>query len=257
MTGKPTRLTVSAPASFTLNVDKSFDIAICGNATPTEITVNGIDVEFYVTEFGASVSAESLGFLTKGTHKGNVLFENGESLEFAFEYDVYNVFEIDAYLDFDESGRVVIDSQNPQITGSESFGYGKTVRVRTKSEMASDSSGGIYMLIGSYGFLLRGGEFRIAQMSNGGVITEYARNTGFAFHQTAFNSGELILYLTVEFVEEKPTLTIMVGTDEDLQTFTYVYQSPVQNSISDSDAKITFAINTSAVSSLTVFMNDK
>jgi protein-tyrosine phosphatase len=144
MTGKPTRLTVSAPASFTLNVDKSFDIAICGNATPTEITVNGIDVEFYVTEFGASVSAESLGFLTKGPHKGNVLFENGESLEFVFEYDVYNVFEIDAYLDFDESGRVVIDAQNPQITGSESFGYEKTVRVRMKSDMASDSSGGIF-----------------------------------------------------------------------------------------------------------------
>ena len=257
MTGKPTRLTISAPTLFTLNVDKSFDIAICGQVKPIKLTVNEIEIEFCNTKSGISVSPDSISSLTKGTHVGKILFENGEILEFVFEYDVYNVFEIDAYLDFDESGRVVIDAENPQITGSERFGYGKTVRVRMKSEMASDSSGGIYMLIGSYGFLLRGGEFRIAQMSNGGVITEYARNTGFAFPQTAFNSGELILYLTVEFVEERPTLTIKVGTDEDLQTFTYVYQSPVQNSISDSDAKITFAINTSAVSSLTVFMNDK
>jgi len=122
-----------------------------------------------------------------------------------------------------------------------------------KSEMADDSHGGIYVLIGSYGFLLRGGEFRIAQMSSDGVINEYARNTGFAFPQTAFNDGELILYLTVEFVEGNPTLTIKVGSGDDLQTFTYIYQTPVQNVIPDSDAKITFAINTSSVSSLTVF----
>ena len=253
MLGKPTKLTISAPSLFTLNIDESFDISICGKIKPIALTLNDVEVEFYNTEAGISVSANDLGFLAKGTYKGSIIFENGEKREFVFEFDIFNVFEIDGYLDFDESGCVVVDASNPRGTGSGSFGYGKTVRVRMKSEMASDSHGGIYMLIGSYGFLLRGGEFRIAQMSGDGVISEYARNTGFAFPQTAFNDGELILYLTVEFVEENPTLTIKVGSGDDLQTFTYIYQTPVQNAISNSDAKITFAINTSSVSSLTVF----
>ena len=253
MLGKPTKLTISAPSLFTLNVDESFDISICGRIKPIALTLNDVEVEFYNTEAGISVSANDLGFLAKGTHKGSIIFENGEKREFVFEFDIFNVFEIDGYLDFDESGCVVVDASNPRVTSSKSFGYGKTVRVRMKSEMASDSHGGIYMLIGSYGFLLRGGEFLIAQMSGDGVIGEYARNTGFAFPQTAFNDGELILYLTVEFVEENPTLTIKVGSGDDLQTFTYIYQTPVQNAIPDSDAKITFAINTSSVSSLTVF----
>ncbi|MBQ8407227.1 MAG: tyrosine-protein phosphatase [Clostridia bacterium] len=256
MTGRATRLTVFAPSTFTLNIDESFDIAISGNAQPSKLTVNDTEVEFNKTTNGISVDADKLAHLTNGTHKGIVHFENGEAVEFVFTYDVYNVFGIDDYLDFDESGCVVIDSSNPHITGSQVFGYGKTICINMKSEMADDSHGGIYVLIGSYGFLLRGGEFRIAQMSADGVIGEYARGTGFSFPQTAFNSGELVLYLTVEFIEDVPTLTVKVGTGDNLQSFTYVYQTPVANAIPESDARISFAINTSAVTSLIVFSKE-
>ena len=74
------------------------------------------------------------------------------------------------------NGTVNVNAQAPQATGSVAVGYGKTVCIRMKSDMAGDSAGGIYVLIGSYGFLLRGGEFRTVQMTSDGTITETARN---------------------------------------------------------------------------------
>ncbi|MBQ3012777.1 MAG: hypothetical protein IJD74_04470 [Clostridia bacterium] len=160
---------------------------------------------------------------------------------------------LDNYMPFDNNGTVNVNAQAPQATGSVAVGYGKTVCIRMKSDMAQDSAGGIYVLIGSYGFLLRGGEFRTVQMTSDGTITETARNLGLNYPNTAFNGKNTLLYLRVEIVNEKPVLTINVGNDADMKTFSYTYNARISGEIPTEDAKVTFAINTSAVTSLTVY----
>lgn len=115
------------------------------------------------------------------------------------------------------------------------------------------TAGGIYVLIGSYGFLLRGGEFRTVQMTSDGTITETERNLGLNYPNTAFNGKNTLLYLRVEIVDNRPVLTINVENDADMKAFSYTYNTRISGEIPTDDAKVTFAINISAVTSLTVY----
>ncbi len=253
MLGKETETIISADPAFIQNVDERLSIAISGNKAPTKLTLNGNEIPFTLSPTGITVAANDMQGLPKGTVTGTVTFDDGSEKSFSFIYDIFDTVELDNYMPFDNNGTVNVNAQAPQATGSVAVGYGKTVCIRMKSDMAQDSAGGIYVLIGSYGFLLRGGEFRTVQMTSDGTITETARNLGLNYSNTAFNGKNTLLYLRVEIVNEKPVLTINVGNDADMKTFSYTYNARISGEIPTEDAKVTFAINTSAVTSLTVY----
>lgn len=253
MLGKEAETVISADPTFTQNIDESFAISISGGKSPTNLTLNGIEIPFTLSSTGITVTAGDMQGLPKGTVTGAVTFDDGTAASFSFIYDVFDTVELDNYMPFDNNGTVTVNTQAPQVTGSVAVGYGKTVCIRMKSDMAQDSAGGIYVLVGSYGFLLRGGEFRTVQMTSDGTITETARNLGLNYPNTAFNGKNTLLYLRVEIVDNKPVLTINVGNDADMKTFSYTYNTRISGEIPTEDAKVTFAINTSAVTSLTVY----
>ena len=253
MLGKETQTIISAAPTFTQNVDESFSIAISGNKAPTKLTLNGNEIPFTPSPTGITVTASDMQGLSKGNVTGTVTFDDGSEKSFSFTYDIFDTVELDDYMQFNEDGTVVVTAQAPQITGNVALGYGKTVCIRMSSDMAEDSAGGIYVLIGSYGFLLRGGEFRTVQMTSDGTITETARNLGLNYPNTAFNGKSTLLYLRVEIVDNKPVLTINVGNDADMKAFSYKYNARISGEIPTDNAKVTFAINTSAVTSLTVY----
>ena len=253
MLGKETETMISADPTFTQNIDEKFSILIPRGKSPVKLTMDEFEMPFTVSASGITVSSESMQVLSRGTVTGMLTLDDGSEIPFSFIYDVYNGIELDEYMQFGESGTIVINSQSTKVTGSKPIGYGKTVCIRMQSDMSGDSSGGIYVLIGSYGFLLRGGEFRTAQMTADGTISETARSLGFTYPQTAFNGGNQTLYLCVDIVDEKPILTINVGSGNSMQTFTYTYSSQISNEIASEDAKVTFAINSGSVNSLTVY----
>ena len=256
MLGKETETMISADPTFTQNIDEEFSILIARSKSPKKLTMNGVEMPFTVSASGITVSSESMQVLSKGTVTGILTLDDGSEISFSFTYDVFDGIELDEYMKFGESGTIVVNSQSARITGNKPIGYGKTVCIRMKSDMPGDSVGGIYVLIGSYGFLLRGGEFRAVQMTSDGTITETARNLGLNYPNTAFNGGNQMLYLCVGIVNEKPVLTIKVGNDKSMQTFTYTYNSQISNEIASEDAMVTFSINASYVASLTVYSTD-
>ncbi|MBE6684637.1 MAG: hypothetical protein E7592_03170 [Ruminococcaceae bacterium] len=256
MLGKETETMISADTAFTQNIDEEFSISVSGGKSPIKLTMNEFEMPFTVSTSGITVSSESMQVLSRGTVTGMLTLDDGSEIPFSFTYDVYNGIELDEYMQFGENGTIVVNSQSTKVTGIKPVGYGKTVCIRMKSDMPDDSAGGIYVLVGSYGFLLRGGEFRIAQMTSDGTITETARNLGLNYPNTAFNGGNQTLYLCVEIVNEKPVLTVKVGNDNSMQTFTYTYDSQISNEIASEDARVTFSINSSYVTSLTVYNTD-
>lgn len=253
MLGKETETVISADPTFTQNIDESFTISVSGGKSPSKLTLNGIEIPFTLSSTGITVTASDMQGLPKGTVTGAVTFDDGSEKSFGFTYDIFDTVQLDEYIAFEDNGTVTLTAQAPQITGNVALGYGNTVCIRMSSDMASDSAGGIYVLVGSYGFLLRGGEFRAVQMTDNGTITETARNLGLNYPNTAFNGKNTLLYLRVEIVNEKPVLTINVGNDADMKTFSYTYNARISGEIPTKDAKVTFAINASAVTSLTVY----
>ncbi|MBQ7912444.1 MAG: tyrosine-protein phosphatase [Clostridia bacterium] len=168
---------------------------------------------------------------------------------------VKEALELDAYMNFGSEGTLVLNNAEA-VVGTVAVGYGKRVCVRMQSQMESGSSGGIYVFIGSYGFMLRGDEFRPYTKSVDGSLTEIARNTSLACDNEQFNSGNMLLYLTVEMVDGKPTMTIEFGEESVLQTYVYTFAEHCTNEIASENAVMTFAIRTDAVNVLTIYNAD-
>ena len=256
MLGGEIRTVVSAQSSFVRGVDKSFAISLSGDKTPDKLILGGIETEFERTYNGLAVQSTKMPSLTEGETQCKLVFKDGVEIGFSFTYGESSLTELDEYMDFGADGKLTLDASCPKIQGTAPTGYGKDICIRMTSDMPSDSHGGIYVLVGSYGILLRGGEFRTVQMTADGTITETARNTGFAYPQTAFNSGTTLLYLRVEHKDGKPTLHIKAGTEGNMREYFYTYSSPIAGEIPDADATVTFQINTSSVKSLTVYSSE-
>lgn len=253
MLGKEAETFISTDPTYTHNLNKEFSISISGNKAPTKLTVNGRELPFSLSSGKITVAASDMQGIEKGLATATVTFEDGSELSVSFTYDVFDAVELDEYMSFDGNGTVTVNAQATKITGIKAVGYGTTVSIRMKSDMAADSSGGIYVLIGSYGFLLRGGEFRAVQMTANGTITEIARNLDLRYPNTGFNSGSVPLLLRIDIVDGKPTMTIKVGSGDQMKTFTYTYNAEISQGIASENAKVTFAINASAVNSLTIY----
>ena len=89
-------------------------------------------------------------------------------------------------------------------------------------------------------------------MDANGTMTEVARDAGMGLPNDFFNNGATV-YLSVEFVDEKPVLTLKAVTKNSYVEHTYTFGSRVANEISAADAKPCFWLRTDAVTSLKVY----
>ena len=143
---------------------------------------------------------------------------------------------------------VTLNSATTKATGENVIGYNGAIGEVTISSSTGDNNGGTYIFIGSYGFYIRGGEFRVAQVSGDGYA-EVSPRIGKGNLATAkLQSGVTIgMSLTIK---DDATITATVYVDG-AQNFTYDF-TRVSNEIASDSAYMSVAINTAAVTTLVI-----
>lgn len=250
--GEPTRASVSAPKAYQKNADGDLVLSVVGAKTPSKLYLGGVETEFSYADGKMTVKPERLPAIENGTCLGKVTFTDGTEVEFSFAYSVWNVVDMDGLLPFDEQGIWNLTADKTAVYSEEAIGYGKVLRIHMQTTTVANTSGGLRVFLGSYGFECRGGEVRPYTVDANGTMAEVARNAGMGLYNTFFDGGAT-LYLSVEFVDDKPVLSIKAGTENGWIEHRYVFPNRVANEIADGDAKACFWIRTDAVTSLQVY----
>ena len=74
-------------------------------------------------------------------------------------------------------------------------------------------------------------------LADGGTIKEMARYTGLNADVAMFNDGEALLFLTIDFVDGKPVMTIQVSSNGSLLEYSYTYAESIDGEIASEQAK--------------------
>ena len=252
MYGEDTIPIVTPQAKFSQNVDVDFSVVLSENTEVLELYLADQKVSFVQDGVVLTVAATDMPEFDSGTINGRVVLSNDRELSFTFVYEKADWIELNDYMAFNDKSMIVLNSSNSKVSGTSAVGYGTTVVVRMKSNVPNQT-GGIYVMIGSYGILLRGNEIRIAQMAAGGEITETKRGLGYTLNSATFNAGEALLFLSVNFVDDKPVIQIKILSGGQTKEFSYAYDSRIHNEISSDNAKMTFQINTLDVNELIIY----
>ena len=143
---------------------------------------------------------------------------------------------------------VTLNSVTTKATGENVIGYNGAIGEVTISSSTGDNNGGTYIFIGSYGFYIRGGEFRVAQVSGDGYAEVSPRIGKGTLATAKLQSGVTIgMSLTIK---DDATITATVYVDG-AQNFTYDF-TRVSNEIASDSAYMSVAINTAAVTTLVI-----
>jgi hypothetical protein len=211
-----------------------------------------VETPFTFADGKIIVTPSQLPSLPSGMITGKVVFADGQQQEFELDWKEMNVVTMDNLFNFDENGLVVLTANKEPITSVAAVGYGKTAVMKMSTTTVDKTNGGVRVFIGSYGFECRGGEMRPYTLDANGNMKEVARETGKMLPNTLFNNGAT-LYMSVDFVDDKPVLTIKAEMGIHAYEYTYTFETRVANEISDENAKVTLWIRTDAVTSLTVY----
>ena len=147
------------------------------------------------------------------------------------------------------SSDVTLNSDSPRATGENVVGYEGLIGEVNISGAVSNSSGGVYIFVGSYGFYIRGGAFRVAEIKNGSYAEKSPRIEAGSFANYRFTSACKI-GIKLETGSDDGKLLASVYVDDNL-SFTYEF-TRVSDEISSAEAKMTIEINASEVTSLTI-----
>ncbi len=251
--GEPTKTVVHSPETYTKNVDGDLVLTVEGGKTPKKLSLDGMNTPFTYVDGKITVQASQLPTLIKNSLVlGKVVFTDNTNVEFSFIYNDVNIKYMDEYMAFDAEGKIVCTENQTLLAGTGAVGYGYAACVRLQTETIASTNGGIRIFLGSYGFECRGGQMRPFTIDSNGTMIEAARDLGMSLPNTVFNGGAT-LYLTAEFVNEKPVLSIKVDTGSAVYSYRYTFSTRVANEIADADAKMNFWIRTDAVTSLTLY----
>ena len=250
--GEPTRTSVSAPASYMKNVDGDLVISVAGKKVPDKLYLGGIETAFTYNAGKITVTPDQLPALANGTVEGKVVFGDGAESVFTIDWKVMDVVLMDNLFTFDSDGKVSLTENKVPITSTGVVGYQKTALVRIETTTVDKTDGGFRVLIGSYGFECRGGEMRPYTLDTNGTMKEMGRDLGMTLSNKILNEGA-VLYMSVEFVDDKPVLSIKVEKGSAVYEHTYTFASRITNEIASENAKMTFWIRTDAVTSLTIY----
>ena len=143
---------------------------------------------------------------------------------------------------------VTLNSSTTKATGENVIGYNGAIGEVTISSSTGDNNGGTYIFVGSYGFYIRGGSFRVAQVSGDGYAESSPRKENGSLTTAKLQSGVTIgMSLTIK---DDTTITATVYVDG-VQNFTYDF-TRVSNEIASDSAYMSVAINTTAVTTLVI-----
>lgn len=143
---------------------------------------------------------------------------------------------------------VTLNSVTTKATGENVIGYNGAIGEVTILSSTGDNSGGTYIFIGSYGFYIRGGKFRVAQVSGDGYAEASPRIEKGGLVTAKLQSGVTIgMSLTIK---DDATITATVYVDG-AQNFTYDF-TRVSNEIASDSAYMSVAINTASVTTLVI-----
>ena len=252
MRGEETLSYAAPQPKYAQDIDGKFTVTVSAEKAVTALYIAERQVAYTQTENVLTVKAADMPRLANGTVNGKVVLEGGQELIFTFTCEAIDCVELDEYMPFDENGALILTADNSLVTGTKAVGYGQTVCVRMQSTLVGEN-GGITVMVGSYGFQLRGGEFRAMQLSDGGTITETARNTGLGGNVHIFDEGETLLFLTVDFADGKPVMQIKVLSNGIWLERTYTYAGSINGEIASENAKVTFSIKAPDCSGLNVY----
>lgn len=152
-----------------------------------------------------------------------------------------------------ESGYFTLDSTTTVASSDSAIGYGNQVRIDATT-VTSGKSGNTYFFVGSYGVRLRGGTFRMSTLTRAGTYAEVSPRVTFDCLIDTFETEGGYLILGTEVVSDtKMKLTFEAvkadGTIACSDSYTF---TRITDEIATSDAKVTIAIDTSEMSSVTV-----
>ena len=250
--GEPTKTTISAPTSYIKNVDDDFIVTIAGKKVPTKLYLGNQEVPFSYNAGKITVTADQLPALPNGMVDGRVVFVDGTETPFSLEWKVLNVTKMDGLFTFGESGVITLTANKTPLKSDGVIGYQTMAMIRAETTTVDKTDGGYRVFIGSYGFECRGGEVRPYTLDANGTMKEVLRDAGMGLSNTSLNTGAT-LYLSVEFVDNKPVMTVRLEKGATVVEYTYTFASRVANEIASDNAKMTFWIRTDAVTSLTLY----
>lgn len=219
---------------------KAYKITVSDDSEAEKVYFNNSEVSFLQTGNTISVPSSEL-YDFDGSYDVKVLFKDGQISERKdVNVEKVDFTDIDDLFDFNENGECYITGQ----TSSKSpIGYDKFARIHLKTECGVN--GGIYILIGSYGVYLRGGELRTAHLENG-VVKEHQRYLGVDCRNDTFNNGDVTLLFSIHVESDKAYYTIHMLKDDVLTTKSYSSQSfkLTSGEIPSEQAKLTLSLVT-------------
>ena len=252
MLGEEVELSVLHQAEFVKGEDDSFKVYLNGVGEPTDLKLDGNGVAFTVSNDTLTVLDADMPQFEVGDVEGRITLANGKTVNFTFKYRMSDTVELNDYMPFGENDFIELNSLSPSVEGSTAVGYGKTVRLRLNTVSKSGTLGGIYILVGSYGIYIRGGEIRLAQRTEGSAPVEAMRNTYMPCDNKIFDGQNMVLELKVDLSGDKPVITVGYGTVGSLATYSYTFPSRIGSEIASENAKVYVGIRTDAYDLLTI-----
>ncbi len=253
MFGEEPIVTISCPQEFDRNTMDALELGI-GNGNGGQVAsiyIEGEKVAFTEIENGVKVMGEDMpASLASGqTVTGKVVLADGTEKEISFLYSYEYVPNLSEYWKT-ETGSVTINTEGT-VSSDLAIGYGQKVSMDIQT---SDTSvnGGLRVAIGSYGFELRGAEFRAMSLSNSGSWTEVARNTEMSAPVNFFDGENSKLIMSISMVNNHPVMYLKAINAGSTKEYTYTFASRISDEIASANAKVSFYIRTAEISKLTV-----
>ncbi len=260
MFGEPTQISATVQQTFDADTETKLDITISGKAVISKVTLNGSEVKYTKTSKGISVDKSNIPTEIKNNDvvSGVIFLENGNSVNFSFKY--VQIAKLTDYM-FSETGIITLNSEKTSVISDNVLGYGNQIRIDMKSTDAQPGIGGIYVTIGSYGILLRGGEVRIVSTTDGNIFKEVKRYTGMSFESDGYEGNGGYLIISVNISGETPVLYVKGVGENWKREYTYTFEEEDKLSeseeIKSENAKISIGIHSGAMTKLDITTGKK
>lgn len=237
MLGEELGVTISAPEIYEIG-NGDLNLSLSKSIEVRQIYIDEEEIDFIQNDKNIKISEDNLNSFSVGNHKITLKFVDQDQKDIELDIEFKSFVDIDGYFDFGENNSLDISSQT---SSNLAVGYNKDIRIKMKTYCGTN--GGVYVLVGSYGIYLRGGEFRTAIMQNG-VAVEKSRYLGLNCPNTCFNDGESTLILNISPKENAVKIKIKVLTNN-VVTYEYEYENAdwkASDEIDSNNAKLTFSI---------------
>ena len=251
MFGEQPIVAVNCPEEYDRNTMDALEIGISNGGCVSSLYIEGEEIPFTEIEYGIKIMGNEMpSVLSDGqTVNGKVVFTDGTEKTFYFVYSYEEVAKLSEYWET-ETGALTINTEGT-VRSDKAVGYGNKVLMELQSNVTG-SNGGLRCAIGSYGFELRGGEFRAMTLNESGVWTETARNTGMGMDVNFFNAVGSKLVMSISMIDGLPVMYLKAMNGSSTKEFTYTFASRISGEISSENAKVSFYIRASEVPELIV-----